>query len=207
MLQLCGFYKFKQMLHTGGRQRCRGPGFPRGWGRAWARVKALPTDSQSQGAGAPGARGQGQAAPAGEECTAAGDQPCSERTGLSSHERQRCWNLSPARPQADLKSRGDSLQALWRPGSLALPAHRVELFPPHSTPNAFCPLHYQSWLARMTIYHKVASLERISTSPNKVSSFCSLTHSHHYLITTVSSYRILLESWFQRCCVQLPTKK
>ena len=64
------------MLHIGGRKRCRGPGFPWRRGRAWARVKALPTDSQSQGAGAPGARGRGQAAPAGEERTAAGDQPC-----------------------------------------------------------------------------------------------------------------------------------
>ena len=65
------------MLHTGGRKRCRGPGFSWRRGRAWARVKALPTDSQSQGAGAPDARGRGQAAPAGGERTAAGDQPCS----------------------------------------------------------------------------------------------------------------------------------
>ena len=65
------------MLHTGGRKRCRGPGFSWRRGRAWARVKALPTDSQSQGAGAPDTRGRGQAAPAGGERTAAGDQPCS----------------------------------------------------------------------------------------------------------------------------------
>lgn len=190
------------MLHTGRRECCRGPGFPRRRGRAWARVKALPTDAQSQAAGHPWRAGPGPG--------------CSCWWGVHSSRRPALFRMdwpqqprAPAAagscPQPSLRLTSSHGVTACRPcGALAL---RVELFPPHSTPSALCPLHYQSWLARVTIYHKVASLERISTSPNKASSFCSLTRSHHYLITSVPSYRILLESWFQRCCVQLPIKK
>lgn len=131
-----------QMLHTGGWKRSKGPGFPRrqgqSLGKGWRHCPQIPS---IRCLGTPDSQGQVQVALAGEEWLSS-PGPGVHSSGRPALFRKdwpqqpqapaRCWNLSPAQPQADPQVTG--WQPAWPCGALAL-LHRplTELASSHLT--------------------------------------------------------------------------